>query len=100
MVAAYPGASTNPDNWIIQSSIRAWESVEGKPHEFSKPVSGQTDASAIRNLGIPTARIGYPFPAPGTPAEWEGLGGMGLSYIPDLAKLTKALIYSIIDTCT
>jgi acetylornithine deacetylase/succinyl-diaminopimelate desuccinylase-like protein len=100
MVAAYPGASTNPDNWIIQSSIRAWESVEGKPHEFSRPVSGQTDASAIRNLGIPTARIGYPFPAPGTPAEWEGLGGMGLSYIPDLAKLTKALIYSIIDTCT
>ena len=100
MFAAYPGASTDPNNWIIHSSMRGWEFAEGKPHEAPPPVSGQTDASAIRNLGIPTARFGMPFPPANSPPEWEGLGGMGFSYIPDLVKVTKAAIYAAIDTCS
>lgn len=100
MFAAYPGASTDPNNWIIHSSMRGWEFAEGRPHEAPPPVSGQTDASAIRNLGIPTARFGMPFPPANAPKEWEGLGGMGFSYIPDLVKVTKAAIYAAIDTCT
>jgi acetylornithine deacetylase/succinyl-diaminopimelate desuccinylase-like protein len=100
MFAAYPGASTSPDNWIIHSSMRGWEFAEGRPHEGPPPVSGQTDASAIRNLGIPTARFGMPFPPANAPPEWDGLGGMGFSYIPDLVKVTKAAIYAAVDTCT
>ncbi len=99
MLAAYPAASTDAENWIVQSTMRAWESVEGRPHEVRTGSSGQTDASAIRNLGIPTARVGFP-QVPTTPPEWAGFGGMGVSYIPDLAKVTRAIIYAIIDTCT
>ena len=99
MFGAYPAASTDPESWIVQSTMRGWEHVEGKPHEVRLRSSGQTDASAIRNLGIPTARVGMPN-VPTTPPEWAGFGGMGVSYIPDLAKVTRAIIYAIIDTCT
>ncbi len=100
MIASYPGASTDPDNWIVQSSMRGWEFTEGRPNEFPPAVSGQTDASMIRNLGIPLARFGQDFPAPGAPPEWDGLGGMGFSNIAELAKVTKTAIYAAIDTCT
>jgi acetylornithine deacetylase/succinyl-diaminopimelate desuccinylase-like protein len=100
MIASYPGASTDPNNWIVQSSMRGWEFVEGRPNEFPPAVSGQTDASMIRNLGIPLARFGQPFPTPLAPPEWDGLGGMGVSHIPDLVKVAKAAIYAAIDTCT
>lgn len=100
MIAAYPGASTDPNNWIIQSSMRGWEFVEGRPNEFPPPVSGQTDASMIRNLGIPLARFGQPFPSPQAPPEWDGLGGMGVSSMPDLVKVAKAAVYAAIDTCS
>ncbi|MBM3940529.1 MAG: acetylornithine deacetylase [SAR202 cluster bacterium] len=99
MYAAYPSASTNPESWVIQSTMRGWEFAEGKQHHARTGTSGQTDASAIRNLGIPTARVGFP-PVPTVPPEWQGFGGMGVSHIPDLAKVTKAIIYAIVDTCT
>ena len=99
MIAAYPGGSTDPENWIVQSTMRGWEAVEARPHEVRTGASGQTDASAIRNLGIPTARVGFP-QVPTTPAAWAGFGGMGVSFIPDLVKVTKAIIYAIVDTCT
>ena len=100
MYAAYPGASTDPENWIVQSSMRAWEYAEGgKEHHAATRTAGQTDASAIRNLGIPLARFGMPMPVPTTPPDWMSFGGMGVSYIPDLAKVTRALVYAIIDTC-
>ena len=99
MIAAYPAGHTDPSNWIIQSSMRGWEFSEGSSHKVRLNTSGQTDASAIRNLGIPLARIGFP-PVPTTPEAWQGFGGMGVSYIPDLIKVTKALVYTIVDTCT
>lgn len=99
MTAAYPAGFTDPSNWIIQSSMRGWEFSEGDTHKVRLNTSGQTDASAIRNLGIPLARIGFPA-VPTTPDAWQGFGGMGVSYIPDLIKVTKALIYTIVDTCT
>ena len=30
----------------------------------------------------------------------EGLGGMGVANVPDLLGTVKAVIYSIIDSCT
>jgi len=101
MTASLPGASTDPDNWIVQSAIRAWEAVEGRPHPTPPPTSGQTDISTIRNLGIPTARTGWVSTPDKTPDEYrQGLGGMGVSFPPDLVTTCRKLVYSIIDTCT
>ena len=100
MFASYPGASTDPNHWIIQSSMRGWEYVNGRSLIRRTPSSGQTDASAIRNLGIPLARVGPPPPTDYTPPEWRtGLGGMGVAHVPDLARVSKLLIYTAIDSC-
>jgi len=101
MTASLPGASTDPANWIVQSAIRAWETVEGRPHPTPPRTSGQTDISTIRNLGIPTARTGWVSTPDKTPDEYrQGLGGMGVSFPPDLVTTCRKLVYSIIDTCT
>jgi acetylornithine deacetylase/succinyl-diaminopimelate desuccinylase-like protein len=101
MTASLPGASTDPENWIIQSAIRAWEQIEGKPHPMPPRTSGQTDVSMIRNLGIPTARTGWVSTPEKTPDEYRhGLGGMGVSFPPDLVATCRKLVYSIVDTCT
>jgi acetylornithine deacetylase/succinyl-diaminopimelate desuccinylase-like protein len=101
MIASLPGASTDPGNWIIRSAVRAWELVEGGPHPAPPHTSGQTDISMIRNLGIPTARTGWVSTPEKTPEEYrQGLGGMGLSFPPDLVVTCRKLVYSVIDTCT
>jgi acetylornithine deacetylase/succinyl-diaminopimelate desuccinylase-like protein len=101
MTASLAGASTDPENWIVKSAIRAWEEVEGKPHPVPPRTSGQTDISMIRNLGIPTARTGWVSTPEKTPDEYrQGLGGMGVSFPPDFVPICKKLVYSIIDTCT
>ena len=100
MIASLPGASTNPESWIVKSSIRAWEEVEERPHPEPRRTSGQTDISMIRNLGIPTARTGWASAAPKTPADLQdGLGGMGVSFAADLVVACRKLVYTIIDTC-
>ncbi len=99
MTAAYPGSHTDPHTWIVQSGMRGWEFVEGRPHAVIRDTSGQTDASALRNLGIPAIRIGFP-PVPTIPPEWQGFGGLGVAHVPDLAKVVRAILYVIIDTCT
>ena len=101
MTASLPGASTDPENWIIKSAIRAWEEVEGTQHPVPPRTSGQTDISMIRNLGIPTARTGWVSLPEKTPDEYrQGLGGMGVSFPPDCVATCRKLVYSIIDTCT
>ncbi|MEE8304805.1 MAG: acetylornithine deacetylase [Candidatus Tectomicrobia bacterium] len=99
MTAAYPGSYTDPESWIAQAAMRGWEFVEGRSHQPMLDTSGQTDSSALRNLGIPTVRIGYP-PVPTIPPEWQGFGGLGVSHIPDLARVTRAIVHAVIDTCT
>lgn len=95
------GGSTPQENWIIQSSYRGWERIEGKPHGDPPLMGGQTDGALIRRLGIPTARIGYPWPPDNCPKEYtEGLGGMGVASISDFIKSAKAIMYVVIDTLT
>ena len=55
---AVEGNHTSPDNWIVQSAMRAWEHVENKPHLARSNIAGATDASVLRPWGIPTARLG------------------------------------------
>lgn len=55
-----PGSFTEPDHWICNLGRRAWEKIEGRPHQTPSGLSGSTDANIIRNRGIPTMRIGLP----------------------------------------
>jgi acetylornithine deacetylase/succinyl-diaminopimelate desuccinylase-like protein len=101
MYGSVPGGSTAPSNWIIQSARRGWEHIEGKPHPTPDYLGGQTDGAARRRFGIPTARMGWPWPAAGSPLPIaEGLGGMGATYIPDLMPCAHKIMYSVIDTLT
>jgi len=96
-----PGGTTDPDNWIIQSCKRGWEFIEGRPHGMPDLLGGQTDGAALRRYGVPTARIGWPWPASGAPLPVaEGLGGMGATYIPDLMPCAEKILYALIDTLT
>ena len=67
--------------------MRGWEFVEGTTHHAITGTSGQTDASALRNVGIPSTPR-YP-PVPTIPPEWQGFGGLGVSHIPNLTKVTR-----------
>jgi hypothetical protein len=50
---------------------------------------------------VPTARIGWPWPAQGSPERIaEGLGGMGATYVPDLMPCARKIMYAVIDTLT
>jgi len=96
-----PGGTTDPENWIIQSCKRGWEHIEQRPHGMPDMLAGQTDGAALRRYGVPTARIGWPWPATGAPLPVaEGLGGMGATYIPDLMPCAEKILYALIDTLT
>lgn len=101
MCGSLPGGMTDPDNWIIQSCRRGWEEVEGRPYESTPLLGGQTDGTLIRRLGVPTARIGYPWPPATAPAELnEGLGGMGVASVTDVMTAARAVAYAVVDTLT
>ena len=99
MYGSAPGGTTDPSNWIIQSARRGWENIEGKAYSTPDPLGGQTDGAALRRFGVPTARIGWPWPASGSPEPIaEGLGGMGATYVPDLMPCLEKILYAAIDT--
>ena len=101
MYGSLPGGMTDPDNWIIRSCQRGWEEVEGKPYESTPLLGGQTDGTLIRRLGVPCARIGYPWPPASAPAELnEGLGGMGVASVTDVMMATRAIAFAVVDTLT
>jgi acetylornithine deacetylase/succinyl-diaminopimelate desuccinylase-like protein len=101
MFGACPGGATDVNNWIVQSTRRGWERVQGRPHGDPPKLGGQTDGALIRRLGIPCARIGFPWPPRNCPDEFrEGLGGMGVAWVPDLVKSARAIMYAAIDTLT
>lgn len=101
MYGSAPGGSTDPGNWIIQSARRGWEHIEERAYSKPDMLAGQTDGAALRRLGVPTARMGWPWPAKGSPEPIaEGLGGMGATYIPDLMPCARKIMYAVIDTLT
>lgn len=101
MYGSLPGGSTRPDNWIIQSCQRGWEVEEGEPYVETPYQAGQTDGAMIRVLGVPTARVGYPWPPETTPlALKEGLGGMGVASVEDVLKGVRTMAYALVDTLT
>lgn len=99
MYGSVPGGTTDPENWIIQSARRGWEHIEGRDYAQPDLLGGQTDGAALRRLGIPTARLGWPWPAENSPeVVGEGLGGMGATFVPDLIPCAKKILYAVIDT--
>lgn len=99
MILAIPGTSTDPNNWIVHSCIRAWEYVEGKKHSPRTGTSGATDANILRSWGVPTARLGMPR-LKDAPAAQRPIFSMEVSNVSGMRQLTKCLVYAIIDTCT
>jgi acetylornithine deacetylase/succinyl-diaminopimelate desuccinylase-like protein len=99
MILSIPGSFTDPNNWIVQSCMRAWEFVERKKHSPRTATSGATDANILRAAGIPTARLGMPrLAAPG--GEPRSVFSMEKSSIAGMKQLTKCLVYAAVDTCT
>jgi acetylornithine deacetylase/succinyl-diaminopimelate desuccinylase-like protein len=97
MVLSVPGSRTEPDSWIIQSCLRAWQAVEQRDHVFARDLSGTTDGNVLRAWGIPTARLGLPaLAAPGSdlPPMFDGCR------LEDLRRLTRCYVWALIDTCT
>lgn len=101
MYGSVPGGATSCDNWIVQSAQRGWEVEERQPYLETPYQAGQTDGAIIRALGVPTARIGYPWPPAATPPQLaEGLGGMGVASITDVMKGVRVAAYTVVDTLT
>ena len=99
MILSIPGSFTDPNNWIIQSCIRAWEFVESKKHQPRTGTSGATDANILRAAGIPTARLGMPRRA-STNETQRSRFSMETSNVAGMKQLTKCLVYAALDTCT
>ena len=93
-----PGRGTDPESWIIQSAIRSFEDVEGRPHAPFLETSGQTEAVILREAGIPTARFGLP--AVMTASVERPRHTMGAVETAGMRRLARCLIYTIVDTCT
>ncbi len=98
MILAIPGATTAPDNWIVQSAVQAWQQVEGREHVDRTNTSGATDANILRGRGIPTARIGMP-PAK-SPLPFGNTFSMGTVEVEGMMQLARCLVHITIDTCT
>jgi acetylornithine deacetylase/succinyl-diaminopimelate desuccinylase-like protein len=99
MILSIPGSFTDPNNWIIQSCIRAWEFVESKKHQPRTGTSGATDANILRAAGIPTARLGMPRRASANETQRSRFS-METSSVAGMKQLTKCLVYATLDTCT
>jgi acetylornithine deacetylase/succinyl-diaminopimelate desuccinylase-like protein len=101
MFVSVPGGRTDPNNWIIQSAIRAAQAVEGTDEDiYEGRGAGQTEAGIIRTWGIPTARVSGAPPNPELPADLRRGFTMSGAYGPNIVKAAQAISYSIIDTLT
>ena len=101
MYGSVPGGTTDPDNWVVKSAVRGWEHVEQQAYGDTPFLGGQTDGAALRRYGVPTVRIGWPWPSQGSPEPVaEGLGGMGATYVPDLIPCAHKIMFIVIDTLT
>jgi acetylornithine deacetylase/succinyl-diaminopimelate desuccinylase-like protein len=97
MTVAIDGGATDPDSWIVQALVRAWEEREGRPHQPATGTSGATDAAILRGHGVPTARIGPPPAA--TPSPYPGFS-MGVADGESMEALVSVLVHAVVDTAT
>jgi acetylornithine deacetylase/succinyl-diaminopimelate desuccinylase-like protein len=98
-LVAVPGTHTDPSSWIVQSCMRAWEAIEGRPHAPRANQSGATDANILRGHGIPTARVGMARVPDDAPMPDDFSKGMNVVSLREMERLTRCLVYVIVDTC-
>ena len=79
---------------------RAWETIEGRAYEGARNTSGATDANILRQRGIPTTRMGMPKLRDTDGSEVDFSMGMNSVDPATMASLTRALVRTIVDTCT
>lgn len=99
MVLAIPGTHTDPEAWVCRSAVAGWEAFEGRAHEAVRDTSGATDANILRGRGMPTVRIGMP-KVTEAPFEIDFAMGMNTVDVRAMAKLTRHLVRTAIDTVT
>jgi acetylornithine deacetylase/succinyl-diaminopimelate desuccinylase-like protein len=97
LIAALPAEETPRDAWIIRSSERAWEAIEGRVHQPRTGASGVTDALVLRRWGIPTAKVGLERD-PSRPPGYDRFT-LGVASLNSMEKLVRLIIRVIIDTC-
>ena len=100
MTLSIPGTSTPPESFVVQACGRAWQTIEGRPYEGARRLSGATDANILRGRGVPTARMGMPKLRDPDGGEVDFSMGMNAVDPAAMARLTRALAYAAIDTCT
>ncbi|MFN3258703.1 MAG: M20 family metallopeptidase [Ilumatobacter sp.] len=95
---AIAGTTTPPDEAIITTTIRAWESLTGRVHEPIVGLSGATDANILRAAGVPTARVGLPkVVRPDRDVDFQF--GMNAVDVDDMMRLSQLLVRTAIDYC-
>ncbi|MCA2221919.1 M20 family metallopeptidase [Nonomuraea aurantiaca] len=99
MVLAIPGTRTPPEDWVVRSAVRAWESVAVRPHEPIDGNSGATDANILRARGIPTARVGMP-KVVSTEFDVDFARGMNTVDVRAMRRLCELLVRVAVDTTT
>ncbi|MCF6469452.1 deacylase [Nonomuraea sp. MG754425] len=97
LVLAVPGSSTPPEDWVVRSTVRAWERVSARPHAPVPDNSGATDANILRARGIPTARVGMPKAAHTTT---DFALGMNTVDVRAMRRLCELLVRVAVDTTT
>ncbi|MFD1540758.1 M20 family metallopeptidase [Nonomuraea guangzhouensis] len=99
LMLAIPGTRTPPEDWVVRSTVRAWESVSGRPHEPIDGNSGATDANILRARGIPTARVGMP-KVVSTEFDVDFARGMNTVDVRAMRRLCELLVRVAVDTTT
>ncbi len=99
LLMAVPGTHTDPESWVVQSCMRGWEDVEGRPHAPRTNQSGATDANILRGHGVPTARVGMARVPDDAPMPDDFSKGMNVVSLREMERLTRCLVYVIVDTC-
>jgi acetylornithine deacetylase/succinyl-diaminopimelate desuccinylase-like protein len=99
LLMAVPGTHTDPESWVVQSCMRGWEEVEGRPHAPRTNQSGATDANILRGHGVPTARVGMARVPDDAPMPDDFSKGMNVVSLREMERLTRCLVYVIVDTC-
>jgi acetylornithine deacetylase/succinyl-diaminopimelate desuccinylase-like protein len=104
MVASMPGGRTDPNSWIVQSSIRGVQAVEGEEADlYVGRTAGQTEMGYLQSLGIECAAVrGLPDGGPAKPIPADLERGFSLSgaYAPNIVKAAKVMVYAAVDTLT
>ena len=101
-ILTIPGTCTDPEHDIIRTTIGAWESEAGVPHNELGThglTSGATDANILRAHGIPTARVGMERVRDVAGDELDFAAGMNTADVDQVLRLARVLVRATLRYC-